>query len=705
MVTCVGMSILASTVTASAQNFTTDEFLYGACVYPEIMERDDWQQMLVHMKAADMNVVRVAESAWGVINPAPGEYHFEWLDTFLSDAESRGIKSILGTSSYVPPIWLVHQHPDIVTIRDGHPNYPLIKKSPEITHPIYRQQAIAYIEKIANRYRSNSNVIGWQLDNEIDITLKSYVENQSAQERWFAWLVKHFTSPDDLNEKFQLDIFGLRINDYEQIPLIRSEYEDWSPVGIRLNYWKFRRDMIFDFFDQQRVALDLENSGQWITTNWTGPWKALTNDPRAGQVLDISGIDFYHPSDTKPGHWKHLGYQLDLNRLIHPDNGFLVMEVGLGVTGNTSMNQFIDWAGGAMIQQNRFFMQNIFPAAFGASGLLYWTGNRIHGSHAPYYGGVVGWDSEPTLEYPWVQEIGQFYKRWGAKLIAEPVQSSVAIFTDYDQRAALEVVSHVENSQNITVEAFDLFHKMGLGVDALNGQQMTEVATLGQYSAVVLATSSVMMDAQVIDALRTYVANGGTLIVTPLTDYLTEHAIFQNELGARIKELTGTRIRTTRMFGGPTADDYDLPTVDVSQENLPPPILQADGLAEFLVAEDSLEILATFRSELTILAGYPAITQNQIGQGKVIKLAFWPDQQFLFSFMAEILNEELIVAALPDQGVYITPRTDGSHFIINTTNNQVDISLEGSFRDRINSKVFNGSTSLNPYQVVWLDTQ
>ena len=611
----------------------------------------------------------------------------------------------MGTSSYVPPIWLVDQHPDIVTIRDGHPNYPLIKKSPEITHPLYQQHVMEYIRKVADRYKNSTNVIGWQLDNEIDLTLRSYVENQSAQEQWFTWLAEHFTSPDALNEAFQLNAFGLRINDFNQIPLIRSEYEEGSPVGIRLNYWKFRRDMIFDFFDQQKAALDLEGTDQWITTNWTGPWKALTNDPRAESVLDLSGIDFYHPSDVKPGHWKHLSYQLDLNRSIHPNNGFLVMEVGIGVTGNTSMDQFTDWAGGAMIQHDRFFMQHIFPAAFGATGLLYWTGNRIHGSHAPYYGGVVGWDSEPTLEYPWVQEVGRFYKKWGATLLAEPVKSSVAVFTDYDQRAALDVVSHVKNSQDITVDVFDVFHKMGAGVDALNGAQMTEAATLDQYSAIVLATASVMTDGDVINALKTYVANGGTLIVTPLTDYLTEHAIFQRKLGERIKPLTGSRIRTTRIFGGPTAHDYVLPTVEMMLDSLSDPTLQLEGLAEFLVAEDSLNILAVFNSEATVLDGYPAITQKGIAQGKVIKLAFWPDREFLFSFMAKTLNQELIVADLPNPGVYVVPRTDDSHFVINTTNREVRLSLNGSFKNRIDENVLADQVSLSPYQVLWLERQ
>ncbi len=701
---CFLIIVTLSNFSLNAQEISK-EFLYGACIYPEIMERHEWQSMLDYMKKASMNVMRVAESAWGVIHTAPEEYDFQWLDHYLEDAEDKGIKSILGTSSYVPPLWLINEHPEIITVREGQRDYPLVKKNPEITNLIYQRYVLEYTGRIADRYKNNKNVIGWQLDNEIDIGLKSYIENGSAQKAWHNWLANKFDAPSELSEKFQLDIFGLRVSSFNQIPLIRSKHENWSPVGIRFNYWQYRRDMIFDFFDRQRQALNLGGTGQWITTNWTGPWKALTNDPRAGKVLDVSGIDFYHPSDSKPGHWKHLGYQLDLNRSIQEKKGFLVMETGLGVTGNNSMNQFIDWAGGAMIQKDRFFMQNIFPAAFGATGLLYWTGNRIHGSHAPYYGGVVGWNGEPELEYPWVQEVGRFYKKWGEKLIAEPVEAAVAVFTDYDQRAALEVINHIENSNDITVDVFDIFHKMGVGVDALNSEQILKKDKLAQYALIVIPTASIMADTQIVNAFRTYVENGGKLMVSPLTDYLTENGIFQKQLGLNIQALTGSKILTTRMFGGPTAVDYRLPYVEMKNSNLAFPTMDMDGLAEFLSSSDGVEILAEFKSENTVLEGYPAITRNRIKKGEVIKLAFWPNDEFLFSLMSEVLDEYLIISEKPSQGIYIVPRSDGSRFIINTSKDKADISLKGTFKNRMDEKVVSGRTELKPYQVLWLDQE
>ena len=113
-----------------------------------------------------MNVTRVAESAWGLIQTSPDTFDYEWLDDYLEDAEEAGLKSILGTSTYVPPIWLVSEHPDIITVREGQRDYPLTKKNPDITHPIYQKTALQYIRKMGSRYRNHPNVLGWQLDNE-----------------------------------------------------------------------------------------------------------------------------------------------------------------------------------------------------------------------------------------------------------------------------------------------------------------------------------------------------------------------------------------------------------------------------------------------------------------------------------------------------------------------------------------------------------
>ena len=57
--------------------------------------------MLKDFSEAQINVVRVAESTWGIIQKADETFDFEWLDLFLDDVESFDMKAILGTSTYL----------------------------------------------------------------------------------------------------------------------------------------------------------------------------------------------------------------------------------------------------------------------------------------------------------------------------------------------------------------------------------------------------------------------------------------------------------------------------------------------------------------------------------------------------------------------------------------------------------------------------
>ena len=619
----------------NGQDFETDEFLYGACVYPEIQSRAEWQQMLRYMAEADMNVVRVAESAWGLIQTSPNEFEFAWLDQFLQDAQAQQLTAILGTSIYVPPSWLIRQHPSLLRVEQNHAAYPLIKKSPAISDSAYQHHAMRYIRRIGERYRDHPHVIGWQLDNEIDLTLNSIYENPSEQRQWQQWLRKEFESPEALNERLQLKIFGLEAAGFEDVPIPKADYLKYISVGIEMNYWKFRRDQIFDFFQQQIQALGIDQSTQWVTTNWVSNWKALTDEPRARQLLDVSSMDVYHPSDIKPNHWKNVSFHFDLNRSVQNHQQFIVMETAIGISGNTAMDQFTDWAGGAMIQRDRFMMQNIFPAAFGAAGLLYWTGNRIRGSHAPYYGAVVGWDGEPALEYPWVKALGAFYKKWGKVLLQAPVRADVAVFTDYDQRLALETVEHITGSGRITVDLFDTFHRLGYGVDGINREQIKNPEKISQYPLLVLASSTILADTAVLSSLRQYVAQGGNVLVTPLCDFVTDDAIMTRQPGSHLKPLVGAQIVATRMFGGPTAHDYPLPQVRWTDYRGEPLGMELNGLAEFLEVDSGAQVLATFDSESTLLHDYPAVVRRKIQRGEVVKLAFWPEQNALSAWLSQ----------------------------------------------------------------------
>lgn len=652
-----------------------------------------------------MNVVRVAESAWGNIETAEGKYRFDWLDSFLLDAHQYHLKVILGTSSYLPPQWLIQKYPDILLQDLQGKAYPFIKKSPCIDQPTFRRYVQNYVRTVAGHYKDHPAVIGWQLDNEIDITVNTMDYNPAAEAAWQRWLKEQFGSTDSLNKKFQLNMYGMQINRFAQLPIPKSNYFPVTSNSIKLNYSRFEKDHVFDFLKEQATILRKATTKQWISTNWVPQYNALTDAPEAAGMLDVPGLDVYHTSGYNPGNWKNIAMQFDINRSSGKTNNFLLLETTIGVNGNNSMNQFTEWAGGVMIQRDKFFMQNIYPAAFGAAGVLYWTGNRIQGTHAPYYGAVVGWGGEPEPEYPWVAEVGAFYKKWGPALLSSTVAAQIGIYTSFDQRSAIQLIEHVKGSPKIVSDCFDAVHRMGYGVDALNDARMKDPAQLKKYSLILLPAATILEDPEIIQSLETYVQQGGRLIITPLTDYITKDALFQQTLGGHLASLTGTTVRTTRLFSGSTAVDYEAPTVVwKGMDTLKTSGLQYDGLAEFFSVQDNAEVVATFNSSETVINQHPAAVKHNLGAGKVLKLAFMPDVQTLASLINQFVpNKQTIIVGLAPEGVHIVPRADKSVFIINTSPSQEKLTLHQVMKDRVTGTAVQTQLLLKAYQVLWLE--
>ena len=149
------------------------EFFFGASVYPELQTRDEWNAMLDHFQRAQMNCVRVSESSWGNLETASGRYDFGWLQHFLDDLEKRKMRAILGTGSYVPPQWLAAGSPEIlVQLHPGVKAHPMARHAPCLNHPLYRNALRQYILAIGKEFKDHPTVIGWQLGNEEEGSVK-----------------------------------------------------------------------------------------------------------------------------------------------------------------------------------------------------------------------------------------------------------------------------------------------------------------------------------------------------------------------------------------------------------------------------------------------------------------------------------------------------------------------------------------------------
>jgi beta-galactosidase len=467
------------------------------------------------------------------------------LRFFLDEMHKRGIKAILGTCSYIPPQWLVANHPEALwQYEDGHYAHPMGRHSMSRNHPLFRKELEKFLIAYATAFKDHPAVIGWQLDNEIEHNINFRVDYNAVNKKsWTEWLHKTYKTTDELNRRLGLKAWGLQTDAIKNIWMPSKSNDGDLPI-LRLTMLHFQKDDIMEYFRWQKAILQRVGIEDWITTDWIMINHTIADEPEKTNPIDISGINQYQPTNNDPKYWAYQAFMNDLHRSVNGNGKFLVTETRIGVTGSEKI-----WTPAPSHQQFMTWMMQ--PAAFGASGLMHWSANRYTGGHWPHWGGILDWSENPEPDFQWTTEIAAFYKKWGKKLISEPVKSTAAVLTDFDQRATLRIYTHTPSaiSSDLLTEAFDAFHRNGIGVDALNTVTAADYENLKKYQILVIASAVCLDEQKLLPALTKFVQNGGLLIVTPFTGYQTWDGLFKKTgFAAGLNDLTGTAVQTVRLL-------------------------------------------------------------------------------------------------------------------------------------------------------------
>jgi len=688
------ITVADSSVPSQVSIKLPDRFLYGASVYPELQTPQEQDQMLDFFQKAHFNVVRLIESSWGNVETAPGEYDFGWVRDFLDKVHQRGMKAILGTSTYIAPQWLSAKHPEIlVETTRGYREHPMVRKAACLSHPLYRQACQRYIRAIGKEFKDHPAVIGWQLDNEIEAVINRTCYNPACEKAWHKWLEKTYHTPAELNEKLALTSWGMRVGSFEEIPQPNNP----KLATLNLANLRFRRDLILNFFIEQRNILRAVGAKQWITTDSTN--NALADDPLSQRALDIAGLNNYPPPGESAGAWNNIAYRMNMHRSAHTHAQFLVMETSIVGVGNTRIHRDAP-------TRDQWRMWMLQPVAYGATGLMYWSGNRWRGGHWPHWGGILDWTGQPEPDYAWVAELGAFLEQWSDRLLNNPVQANAVVLTDFDQRSALQVFPHCQTSNYILPGCMSLLHRMGIGVDTINGKDIKNQKRLNKYSLVIIPAATALDDPQVTASLKQYTEKGGHVIITPFTAYQDWHGIFRGDgFGANLTELTGTLVRTVRRMGTTNNNVRKCPQVRWNYPNVD--MLSGvaiNGFCELMEVSADTKIIARFESDDPFINGKPAAVEKQIGKGKVFKLGFWCWDESIPGLIRQLghVRRDVFKFTAPN-GVQAVPRTDQSMFIVNTSGTPKMIELMKPMSDLISDKKISGKHTMQAFEVLWLE--
>ena len=599
------------------------ELLFGAAYYDEYMPYDCLQQDVAMMKKAGINTVRIAESTWSTCEPQEGVFDFSHVERVMDAMEEAGINVIIGTPTYAIPTWMVKSHPDVMAETVNGRGIYGARQIMDITHPVYRFYAERVIRKLMECTAHRKCVIGFQVDNET----KYYgTAGKNVQEKFVKYLRRKFNNDlDAMNHEFGLDYWSNRINAWEDFPDVRGTING----SLGAEFEKFQRTLVDEFLSwQSDIVNEYRREDQFITHNFDFEWRGYSygvqpdvNHYHAAKALTIAGTDIYHPTqDDLTG--AEIAFGGDMTRSLKRDN-YLVLE--------TEAQGYPGWTP----YKGQLRLQAYSHLANGANSVMYWHWHSIHNSFETYWRGLLSHDMQENAPYREACIIGNEFSRLGSHLVNLKKKNEVAILVSNEALTALKwfgieataAGDHGIGYNDVVRWLYDTLFKMNVECDFV----WPESDNLDQYKAIFVPALYAAPD-ELLEKLKQYTANGGTLVATFKTAFANENVkvshemqphILSNCFGISYQQFTfpkNTGLSGSIING--TAKDSDEKA-------------EAKVFMELLMPQEA-EVLASY--DHYNWKEYAAITKNHYGKGTAIYIGCMTDDNTLKAVLTEALN-------------------------------------------------------------------
>ncbi len=483
--------------------------IYGAAYYDEYMPYDRIEKDMELMVRAGMNTIRIAESTWSTLEPQEGVFDFTHLRRMLDAAKKYGLNVIIGTPTYAVPTWLVRKCPEVLAITHGGQNLYGPRQNMDITNPVYLHHAEIIIRKLMEYVKDEPHVIGFQLDNET----KSYDTcTPYAQSKFVEYIKDKFPNLEDFNHEFGFDYWSNRINTWEDFPDVRATINQ----SFAAEYRKFQRQLVTDFLTwQSNIVAEYKRPDQFITQNFDFEWHDYSyglqpevDQYAASKAVTVAGADIYHPSQ------EHLSGQEittcgNIARGIKNEN-YLILETQC--QGNP---EWLPYPG-------QIRLQAYSHLANGANSVMYWHWHSIHNAIESYWKGVLSHDFSEGEAYKECCVIGNEWKRIGDKIKNLRKTNKIAIVANNEALTGLiqfpTATKDAHAYNRVLRWIADSLFEMNIEFDIIPANENL----LSNYDCIILPAFYSAKESY-LNALDTYVSNGGNLITTFKTAFSDEH--------------------------------------------------------------------------------------------------------------------------------------------------------------------------------------
>ena len=639
----------------------------GVCYYPEHWPSDRWAQDAQLMREAGLEWVRIGEFAWSLLEPQPGVYTWEWLDTAIDVLGAAGLKVVLGTPTATPPVWLTEAEPHVLRVdRSGQRLAHGGRRHACVVNPRYREYCATLTGQLVERYGAHPVVGAWQIDNELGNHGSARCYCPACRTAWQAWLAVQYSDIAALNAAWGTVFWSQTYVDWSQVPLPSDVVGGGHNPALELAYRRWASQAQVAFCREQVALVRQAAPGRTILTNIAPGDDEIDWFDLAAEVDTIAWDNYPHGFSD----WSAVAFFHDLMRGLK-QQPFWVMEQQPGPINWTRTNPPV-----APGQVRLWTYQDV---AHGAENVLFFRWRACRFAQEQYHSGLLNHAAQPTRGYSEAQQVAEEWQ------IEQPQRApvDVALLVDYRDLWAQQIDPHGAEwsywELARTIHRSLLHH--GLQVDVIR-----RGSELDRYK-VVIAVAPMMIDQAEADQWRSWVAAGGTLILTPRSFTKDVHNSWTDQV------LPGT---LTSLCGAEVAEWSAL------APDQPWQAAWAGGEAFDVPVWAEILQPTTAQSFVHYTQGYAAeqsaATAHQTGAGLVVLLGAYPVPALLAGVWQRIWPD---VAMLP-QSVERIWLSDASLLLLNHAADAVEVKLAGDWHDRLSDQLFHTTIEAPAWGVMWL---
>jgi beta-galactosidase len=662
-------------------------FYFGVDYYPEHWPEARWATDARMMQETGINVVRLAEFAWALLEPRDGEFDFGWLDRAMAVLADRDMRIVLGTPSATPPPWLWQKLPDSALVDEtGTPREYGSRREYSPTHLGYRDHAVRVARAMAEHYKAHPGVIGWQIDNEFGDRCYAPGTRLAFQ----AWLRARYGALEALNECWGTRFWSQVYSDWSQIPLPTTRVHAQHNPSLHLDYYRFMSEVYVDFQGAQADALrEICPPEHFITHNFMGFGYPRLNYFDLAKPLDLVTWDNYPrgfwvttpevaPAPIALGHATMRGLK---------KQNFWVMEQQSGQGSWDTLpptprpGEIALWAYQAV--------------AHGADGIVFFRWRTCRFGVEQYWHGILDHDGVGRRRHREVAQMGQEIARIGGLIAGSDVRAEAAIMLSYDSRFAFQIQPNNPDfsyEQHFT-DYFAALHRAGITADVVAPDD-----DLAAYHLVIVPALYITEMATVA-RLTAFVERGGTLVITARSGVKDRtNIVVDAALPGMLAPLCGVEV-----------DEYDSPLSgqQIALRGTADDDWVIRGKAAGwcdILAPTTARVLAEYAGEF--YAGTPAVTLNRVGAGAAIYVGTFGDTALVESVVKAACQHAGVAGLLaaPD-GVEVAARWRGDErllFLLNHSDDAQQVALDAAYLDLISEQPQREVAVLRPKQVMIL---